>query len=148
MPRVLSVNISSGGIPKLPVNRIKVTAAGLEGDGHDHQKHYRPEQAVSLQDIEKLEELTEEGYPLMSGTTGENITFKGLSVNDLPIGTQLAFSGGLKIELTKVRKPCYVLDSIDPKLKEDIIERCGMYAKVITEGELSVNEEVEVVAKR
>jgi len=47
------------------------------------------------------------------------------------------FSGGVVLEISKVRKPCYVLDAINPKLKEDIVGRCGMYAKVIEESIIS-----------
>lgn len=136
-PRVLSINISPGGIPKFPVASVRITERGLEGDGHDHQKHYRLEQAVSLQDIEMLKELQQEGYPLEAGTTGENLTVCALHVNRLPIGTRLAFDGGVVLEVSKIRKPCYVLDSINPQLKKDIVDRCGIYAKVISEGTLA-----------
>lgn len=145
IPIVLSINISKGGIPKLPVDFIRVTSAGLEGDGHNHEKHRTSIQAVCLQDIEKLNELREEGYPLEAGTTGENLTMRGLDVNHLPVGTILRFSSGVVMELTKVRKPCYVLDAIHPKLKEDIVGRCGLYAKVLQEGALNTGDWVELI---
>lgn len=142
---VLAINISPGGIPKFSVDFIHVTINGLEGDGHNHAKHRTPFQAVCLQDIEKLEELNCEGYSLSMGTTGENLTVKNLNVNALSIGAVLKFSGGVILELTKIRKPCYVLDSIDPKLKESIVGRCGTYAKVLREGVLQKGEIIEVI---
>ena len=142
---VVSINISGGGIPKCPVDRAYVGAGGLDGDGHNHAKHYRPEQAVSLQDIEKLAELRHEGYTLHCGSTGENISVGHLNVNGLPLGTILNFSGGVQLEITKARHPCYVLDAIHPRLKEIIVGRCGMYAKVLKEGILRAGESVEVV---
>lgn len=145
IPIVLSINISKGGIPKLPVPSVRLSAAGLEGDGHDHEKHRTPVQAVCLQDIEKLNGLREEGYPVEAGTTGENLTMSGLHVNHLPVGTILRFSGGVVMELTKVRKPCYVLDAINPKLKEDIAGRCGLYARVLQEGMLHIGDRVESI---
>ena len=144
IPKVVSINISRGGIPKRPVNAVRVTPAGLEGDGHHHAKHYRPEQAVSIQDIEKLEELRREGYSLQCGTTGENINVADLNVNALSIGTILIFSGGVELEISKVRSPCYVLDTIDPRLKESILGRCGMYARVLKEGIMKAGETVQV----
>jgi MOSC domain-containing protein YiiM len=135
-PTILSINISKGGIPKLPVQFLRLNIDGFDGDGHNHEKHRTPIQAVCLQDIEKLNELREEGYSLEAGTTGENLTMRDLNVNHLPIGTILRFSSGVLIELTKDRKPCYVLDAINPKLKEDIVGRCGMYATVLQEGTL------------
>lgn len=144
MARVVSINISKGGIPKNPVASAYIKEGGLEGDGHNHEKHYRPIQAVSLQDVEKLDELRAEGYPLYPGATGENVTVSGLNINELPLGTRLEFSGGVVIELSKVRQPCYVLDSINPRLKEDILGRCGYYAKVIIPGQLSVGETIQI----
>ena len=144
-PKVIAINISAGGIPKRPVVSVRVSVKGLAGDGHNHAKHYRPEQAVSFQDIERLAELRHEGFPLYCGASGENINVCHLNVNALPLGTVLRFSGGVEVELTKVRTPCYVLDSIDPRLKETILGRCGMYGKVLREGELKVGESIEVI---
>jgi MOSC domain-containing protein YiiM len=144
-PTILSINISKGGIPKLPGQSLRLNIDGFDGDGHNHEKHRTVIQAVCLQDIEKLDELREEGYSLNSGTTGENLTMRNLQVNSLPIGTILHFSNGVVIELTKVRKPCYVLDAIHPKLKEDIAGRCGMYAKVLYEGTLQIGDSVESI---
>lgn len=144
-PTILPINISKGGIPKLPVQFLYLNIVGFDGDGHNHEKHRTPMQAVCLQDIEKLDELRDEGYPLEAGTTGENLTMRDLHVNHLSVGTVLRFSSGVVIELTKVRKPCYVLDAIHPKLKEDVVGRCGMYAKVLHEGALHAGDCVESI---
>jgi MOSC domain-containing protein YiiM len=143
-PRIISINISKGGIPKRPVDSVYVCQGGLEGDGHNHEKHYRPVQAVSLQDVERLNDLKKEGYPVYPGATGENLTVGYLNVNDLPLETKLEFSGGVIMALSKVRRPCYVLDSISPKLKEDILGRCGCYARVLREGIVRRGEEVRI----
>ena len=142
---ILSINISKGGIPKLPVSSIRVNFAGLEGDGHNHAKHYSPLQAVCIQDIEKLKELNQNGYGLSSGIAGENLTVENLHVNDLPLGTILQFSNGVVLEISKVRKPCYVMDAIHPQLKEDAIGKHGMYAKVLKEGTLKRGETINVI---
>ena len=141
-PTIVSVSISRGGIPKISVNSVRVTKTGLEGDGHNHEKHNRPTQAVCLQDAELLDDLYREGYPLSYGTIGENLTVRHLHVQSLSPGTTLHFSGGVILELTKERKPCYVLDSIDPRLKEAIVGRCGFYAQVLREGTLSLGETI------
>ncbi|MCZ6837008.1 MAG: MOSC domain-containing protein [Planctomycetota bacterium] len=143
-PSVLSINLSKGGIPKLPVDAANVTLAGLEGDGHDHDKHNTPMQAISLLDVEDCEDLQNEGFDVFPGATGENITCRGLSVDDLTIGDRLHFSGGVELELTKKRKPCFVLDSIDPTLKDVFGGRCGFLAKVITMGTIRTGETIDV----
>jgi len=145
IPAVLSINISKGGIPKLPVELVRITTSGLEGDGHNHAKHNTPFQAVCIQDLEKLEELNQGGYPLSPGQAGENLTVENLHVNSLPLGTILEFSGGVILEISKVRKPCYVMDAIHPKLKEDAIGRHGMYAKVLQEGIVKANDSITVI---
>ncbi len=145
VPIVLSINISQGGIPKIPVPSIRLTVAGLEGDGHNHAKHNTPFQAVCIQDLEKLEELSQNGYALRPGQAGENLTVKHLHVNNLPLGTILEFSGGVVLEISKVRKPCYVMDAIHPYLKEDAVGRHGMYAKVLKEGILKNGETIDVI---
>jgi len=142
-PHLVSINISKGGIPKLPVDSVRVTFAGLEGDGHNHAKHNNPIQAVCLQDIERLEELNGQGYDLKPGQAGENLTVEKLSVNSLPIGAVLKFSSGVVLEISKVRKPCYVMDAIHPSLKEDALGRHGMYAKVLNEGWMSKSDTIE-----
>ena len=45
---------------------------------------------------------------------------------------------------TKRRKPCYVLDAIDPRLKDVIVGRCGFYAKVLKTGRLRAGESIVV----
>jgi MOSC domain-containing protein YiiM len=72
------------------------------------------------------------------------VTVRDLQVDDLEIGDRLTFSGGVELELTKKRKPCYVLDAIDPRLKEVIVGRCGFLAKVLTPGPLQTGETIEV----
>jgi MOSC domain-containing protein YiiM len=142
--RIVSINISDGGIPKRPIPSVALTVNGLTGDGHNHEKHNSPIQAVCLQDIEKLQELNDAGYTLGPGDAGENLTVENLNVNSLPLGTRLKLSGGVVLEISKVRKPCYVMDAISPQLKTDAINRHGMYAKVIRGGILIVGESITI----
>lgn len=134
--------LSGGGIPKKQVSLAEVLPEGLKGDGHNHAKHNTPLQAVCLQDIENLFSLNQEGFSLKAGMIGENITVRGLFVQQLPVGATLCFSGGVVLEITKERKPCYVLDQIHPQLKEVIKGRCGMYAKVVKGGSIQPGETV------
>ena len=136
MPTVISVNISKGGIPKLPVDKCAVTVDGLEGDGRDHDKHRSLDRAVSLIDKEILDQLVTEGYPVSAGSVGENLTVQNLDLQSLQVGDQLSFDGGLCIELVEARKPCFVLDPLGETLKKDIVGRCGFLARVIHEGEI------------
>lgn len=142
---VLSVNISDGGIPKLPIDVGDVTTNGLAGDGHDHEKHNSPMQAICIIDQEDLNDLAGEGYDLPPGATGENLTVRNLNADELNIGDRLRFSGGLELEITKMRKPCFVLDAIDPQLKETIKGRCGCYGKVIIPAQIRAGETIDTL---
>jgi MOSC domain-containing protein YiiM len=132
-PRVVAVCISAGRVPKRPLLEAEVGVAGIRGDLHAHDKHNRPDRALSLFDVEILRRLVDEGFPLEPGTAGENITVEGLNVQELPNGTLLKI-GEVLIRLEVPRKPCYVLDEIDPQLKSAIVGRCGYMASVLQPG--------------
>jgi MOSC domain-containing protein YiiM len=133
--RLVAVCTSAGGIPKRPLAEVSVNVTGLVGDAHAHAKHNRADRAVSLFDLEVLRQLVAEGFPLEPGTAGENLTVAGLNVQSLPPGTILEI-GDVVLRLEAPRKPCYVLDAIDPRLKETIVGRCGYMASVLRGGTL------------
>lgn len=103
-PRLETVCISRGGIPKTPVLAIEVDRDGLSGDGHAHAKHNRPDRAVSLFDREVLEQLISEGYPLSPGAAGENLLLSGLGVQQLAPGDELEI-GEVVLRLEQPRPP-------------------------------------------
>ena len=142
MATLVAINISPGGIPKLPVLKAEVTESGLVGDGRAHAKHIKPVRALSLLDTVILDDLRREGYTVAPGVLGENLTVKDLQAMGLSVGTRLQFAGGVEIELTEPRKPCYVLDAVDARLKETIVGRIGWMARVITPGWLTAGEAV------
>jgi MOSC domain-containing protein YiiM len=143
-PTIVAVHTGPGGIPKEAREAVEVTADGLAGDGHNHPKHGTPAQAVCLIDQEDLDDLAREGFEVFPGATGENVTVRGLQLDGLNIGDRLVFSGGVRLELTKRRKPCYVLDAISPELKVAIDGRCGFYARVLEPGPLRAGETIRV----
>jgi MOSC domain-containing protein YiiM len=145
---LVAINISPGGIPKLPIPKGEVTRSGLVGDGRDHAKHLKPARSLSLLDEEIIGDLRREGYPVEPGALGENLTVRDLHAQSLPAGTRLRFAGGVTLELTEPRKPCFVLDAVDPRLKETTVGRIGWMARVINPGWLSAGEAVVVEGPR
>jgi MOSC domain-containing protein YiiM len=143
VPRVVAVSISAGGIPKLPQDSAWAAHDGLVGDGRNHAKHIRPDRAVSLFDLEILEQLVAEGFPLTPGAAGENLTVADLHVQHMAPGTLLQI-GDVLLKLEQPRKPCYVLDAIDPRLKDAIVGRCGYLASVVREGIIAPGMEIVV----
>lgn len=144
--RVVAVCVSPGGIPKIPLDEGHVTAAGLVSDGRNHAKHIRPDRAISVFDMEILQELVREGFALVPGAAGENLTVAGLHVQDLAPGTLLKI-GDVVLRLEQTRKPCYVLDSLDPRLKDAIVGRCGYMASVAREGVIRPDMAVSLAAE-
>jgi len=130
---VVAVCVSEGGIPKRSLAVGQVTPNGLMGDVHAHAKHNRPSRAVSIFDLETLEQLQKEGFPLYPGALGENLTVAGLHVQQLLPGSLLEI-GNVLLRLEEARKPCYVLDAINPSLKDVIVGRCGYMASVVQGG--------------
>lgn len=144
----VAICISSGGVPKQPVEQAELTPDGLAGDGHDHEKHCRPDRAVSIQDFELIEQLAAEGYTVGPGIMGENITVRGVDVQGLTPGDRLRFESGPVLELASVRKPCYVLDAIHPDLKNAVVGRCGFLCRVVETGVLTPGQRVTVERHR
>ena len=148
MAILVAINISPGGIPKLPVPRAEVTESGIVGDGRNHAKHIKEHRSLSLLAEEILGDLRDEGYPVVPGALGENLTIRELPAHGLSVGTCLRFAGGVAIELTEPRKPCYVLDALDPRLKETTVGRIGWMARVVHPGWLTAGESVVVEGSR
>jgi len=130
---VIAISISPGGIPKIPQPDAWLTVDGFVGDGRNHTKHIRRERAVSLLDDEIIEQLCEEGYSIVPGAIGENLTVRGIHVQRMAPGALLQV-GQVLLRLEEPRKPCYVLDVIDARLKDVIQGRCGYLASVVRGG--------------
>lgn len=144
--RLLAVCVSPGGIPKLPLDEGHVTTNGIQGDGRNHAKHIRPDRALSIWDYEMLQQFAADGFALSPGAAGENLTVVGLNVQQMSPGTLLRI-GDVVARLEQPRKPCYVLDAIDPRLKEVIVGRCGYMASVLREGVIRPGMSVEVIER-
>ncbi|MEA2614201.1 MAG: hypothetical protein QOI52_2160, partial [Chloroflexota bacterium] len=62
--RVVQVNVSPGGVPKLPVTVARIGRDGLDGDRHDHDHvHGGPHRAVALFALEAIERVRADGHP-------------------------------------------------------------------------------------
>ncbi|MGB3138562.1 MAG: MOSC domain-containing protein, partial [Nodosilinea sp.] len=107
--RVVQINTSSGGVPKLPVDSAVVTAAGLAGDQQqDLRFHGGPDRALCLWSLEVIEVLQAEGHPILPGSAGENLTLAGVDWGGLGPGSQLQI-GEVCIEITDYAPPCRTL---------------------------------------
>ena len=81
------------------------------------------------------------------GIMGENLTARGLNVQQLAPGDRLCFQDGPVLELTEPRKPCFVLDAIHPALQQAVVGRCGFLARVERVGRLHSGQRITVEAR-
>jgi len=71
--RIVQISVSPGGVPKRPAPAARVTALGLQGDGHRaHGHHGGPDRALCRFSPERIATLQAEGHPITPGSIGEN----------------------------------------------------------------------------
>lgn len=149
--RVLQVNVSTGGVPKLPVPSARVTRMGLDGDRQrDETVHGGPHRAVSILGIEAIRRVAAEGHPIGPGTTGENLTTEGFDVSLLPTGTRLEIGDDVVLELLAPANPCR---TIRHSFRDLRFGRLGVaahpadsrvYARVVVEGIVAAGDDIRI----
>ena len=148
--RVFQINVSSGGVPKLPVHAAVVTPDGLEGDHqNDRKNHGGPDKALCLYSLERILALQENGHPIFSGSTGENLTLHGLDWAQMVPGVRLSLGDGVVIEIASYASPC---PKIASSFAEGRMQRMSqdqypgwarLYARVLSPGTVRIGDEVE-----
>ena len=138
----------NGGVPKPQVQRLQITVDGCIGDFQRDKKHHGGTQrAVCLFSEEVIATLQGEGHPVFPGSVGENILLRQVDWNLIKVGSQFHFEQ-LVLEVTSDAPPCKTIrDSftdgqfkkISAKINPNLTR---WYAKVITEGQVTVGENV------
>jgi MOSC domain-containing protein YiiM len=145
---VFSINCSQGGVPKLPVPEALVSPSGIFGDSQKNLKyHGGPDRAVCLFSLERIRALQEEGHPIGTGTTGENLTVSGLDWDLVTPGSILEI-GDAVIEITDYTKPCKTIrDSFIGQKFTRMSQQLHpgwsrVYARVLREGVVRTGDRV------
>jgi len=151
MAHIFQINISDGGVPKLPVREALVTENGIIGDRQrDLRYHGGVNRAVSLFSLELILALQQEGHPIYSGSTGENLTIAGLVWKEIQPGYRLSLGDEVMIEITSYAGSCR---HIAASFVENDFKRIShkvnphwsrLYAKVLQAGKLFVGQQVLV----
>jgi MOSC domain-containing protein YiiM len=108
---LVSINVSNGGVPKLPVAFAAITVGGVTGDRQKDRKwHGGPDRAVSILALAVIRELQQQGHTLVPGSTGENLTIDGFRADELIPGARLRIGSdpatAVELELTTWLEPC------------------------------------------
>jgi MOSC domain-containing protein YiiM len=109
---------------------------GLTGDAHFAPQSIRQ---LLLVDAETLDALD-----VPPGTIRENLTLRGVTVMQLPAGTTLTI-GEAEVEITKECAPCQVMEGVRKGLRDQLVGRRGMYARVLRPGTVRPGDAVHVV---
>ena len=145
---LVQLNVSPGGIPKMPVLFAHVSRDGLAGDWQRNRKyHGGPDRAVCLYSEELYADLRAEGVELTNGAVGENFTTRGVNLQYLAKGDRLRVGAECVIELTEIRVPCRTLTKWNANLPRMIQGRSGWVAKVISEGTVRPGDPIEVLPR-
>lgn len=112
---------------------------GIENDAHAGDWHRQ----VSLLSHDKVEAFRARGAQVDDGAFGENLVVEGIDFRSLPVGTILECSG-VVLEMTQIGKECHSHCQIYQKMGECIMPTEGVFARVLTGGEISVGDHLEV----
>jgi MOSC domain-containing protein YiiM len=155
---VVQVNVSGGGIPKLPIPSGEMTETGIVGDAWRFPFHGSRRKAILLITLEGLAELIARGFALYPGALGENITTRGLDRRELRTGQRLRI-GNAAVELTQIRTPCATLNvygsSIQAAMYDARVQQhdprserwglSGFYASVIQPGSVQPGDAIAIL---
>jgi MOSC domain-containing protein YiiM len=118
----------------VPVGKL-VPEHGLENDAHAGNWHRQ----VSLLSLERIEDFKKRGALVKFGDFGENLVVSGIDFVTLPVGTRLAI-GDILLEITQIGKECHTRCAIYHTMGECIMPTQGVFAKVITGGEVKAGD--------
>lgn len=147
---MVGLQVSAGGVPKLPVAQAEVRATGMEGDRQrDRRFHGGPNRALCVYAQERLDALVAEGHPAARGAMGENVTVAGLDWGLVRPGVRVRI-GEVEGEVTSYAAPCR---NIAGAFRDGDFTRVGqklnpgwsrVYLRIVREGLIAVGDVVEV----
>jgi MOSC domain-containing protein YiiM len=146
------INASRGGVPMLPILEATVGELGIDGDAVANPDiHGGPERAVSLYSMERIEALAAEGHPIAPGTTGENLTLRGIDWDQVAPGAQLRLGEAVLLEITRYTTPCSTIrgsfkDNDSNRIHQNLHPGWSRaYAKVLSGGVIRPGDPVELL---
>ena len=149
---IAHINVSPGGVPKLPVPSARVTELGLEGDSQRNlELHGGPERALCLFALEQIRALQAEGHPVSPGSIGENLTVEGLDWEQVTPGSRLEVGDSVVIEVTRYTSPCF---NIKQSFADGDISRVSqkkhpgssrVYARVLKTGAIRQGDAIRLI---
>jgi MOSC domain-containing protein YiiM len=140
--RVISVNVSKDkGEKKHNIEKcLLIKDMGLKDDAHAGFMHRQ----VSLLARESIDKIKNMGIDVVPGDFAENLTTEGIELPSLPIGTKLLVGEGIVLRVTQIGKECHARCAIFQQVGDCVMPREGIFAEVLTEGEVKVGDIIKV----
>ena len=141
-----------------------LTGLGIKGDAHlgvtvKHRSRVAADptqpnlRQVHLIHSELHDELNANGFTILPGDMGENITTRGIDLLGLPRGTHLHLGATAVVEVTGLRNPCKQLDhfqdglmaaTLDRDADGNVIRKAGIMGIVLAGGTLQAGDPIRI----
>ena len=134
---VVAIHLGEDRNPVLwEVESVRAVAGkGLEGDRH-YRERAKPGQALTLVEEENVRDV---GLP--AGGTRRQLTTRGVRLNDL-VGKRFRV-GEVECFGVELCEPCLHLQQMTrPGIIEELVHRAGINADILTDGTISVGDEI------
>lgn len=165
-PRVVAVSKSATHTFTKPncdsINLL--TGLGVEGDAHlgttvKHRSRVKADptqpnlRQVHLLHKELLDTLTNQGFNVDAGITGENITTSGIDLLGLPRNTMLRIGADAIVKVEGLRNPCLQLNAYQEGLMDAVlvrksdgglIRKAGIMGTVINGGTIKPDDGIQI----
>ena len=145
--KIHSINISTKkGIPKTPIEEAVLQENfGMAGDVHAGEQ-LKQVSLLSWEAIERQNNCPKiKSDKLKPGDFAENITTVGLDLSQLKIKDRIIINENIILEISQIGKECHAYCSIYKKTGDCIMPREGIFARVITGGQIKLGDELEVI---
>jgi MOSC domain-containing protein YiiM len=146
-------------------DRIRLIAGlGVEGDSHagvtvQHLSRIKRDpttpnlRQVHLIHAELHDEMSANGFRVLPGDMGENVTTRGVDLLGLPLDARLHLGAQAIVEIKGLRNPCYQIDDFQKGLLKEcldkdsdgnLIRKAGVMGVVIAGGEIRPGDAIRV----
>jgi MOSC domain-containing protein YiiM len=113
---------------------------GLKDDAHGGPWHRQ----VSLLANESIEKMKALGLKVGYGDFAENLTTEGVDLVHLPVGTSIQIGDAVTLRVTQIGKECHQRCAIYYQAGDCVMPREGIFAEVLTEGNVAVGDEIVI----
>jgi MOSC domain-containing protein YiiM len=143
-PSVAAVSVSDRkGVVKENVPEVRlVVDQGVAGDAHAEGG----KRQVSLLALESIDKMRAAGAAVNPGDFAENITTRGLAVDQLPIGARLRIGADAELTITQIGKTCHKGCAIRELVGDCIMPREGVFGRVDRPGVVRPGDIIHVMA--